>query len=57
MEQTTSDFFKELAACCRFKWRGMNPDYKLFWKTLGVCLVVLVGAVVISGLALLVGPR
>lgn len=57
MEQTTSDFFKELAACCRFKWRGMNPEYKLFWKTLGVCLVVLVGAAVISGLALLVGPR
>ncbi len=57
MEEIVSDLFKELAACCQFKWRGMNPEYKLVWKIVGAAFALLVFAAAVSGLALLVGPR
>ena len=57
MEEIVSDLFKELAACCQFKWRGMNPEYKLVWKVAGAVLALLAFAAAVTCLALLIGPR
>ena len=57
MEEIVSDLFKELALSLRFKWGGMNPQYKLVWKVAGAVLALLAFAAIVSGLALLIGPR
>ena len=57
MEEIVSDLFKELALSLRFKWGGMNPQYKLVWKVAGVALAFLALAGAVTGLALLVGLR
>ena len=57
MEEVVSELFKEFALALKFKWGGMNPDYKLVWKVAGAAVALLAFAAAVTGLALLVGPR
>jgi len=57
MEEAVCELFKEFALALRFKWGGMNPEYKLVWKALGALFALVAFAGIVTGLALLIGPR
>jgi len=57
MEEVVCELFREFTLSLKFRWKGMNPEYKLVWKAIGAMFALFAFAATVTGLALLIGPR